>query len=215
MCHLAEVFAALDAFDSCQGDLARLLALLRRGAIGCFDQDVVEVYRGAAIGTATAFKVAVDFRLGDLDTVGDLAITQAAHDDFVTHRVAERIEVDAFRLQCLLQFGDRQLVVGGDCVDGARDGLFVGLDTEAVRFGQLQLVHHQGVEGLFLDCRIGRHRRNIFGFKPLFHLGRFDAQLAEHHHVVADHGENAVDQQGLFGSRRRLCQQQAQASCGQ
>jgi hypothetical protein len=189
--HLAALDEALDALDL-------LLAgghLLGRRILRQRDQDVREPVLAA--GGLLLLERGVDFGVADGDPALREALAQALDQHLVAHRGAEFVERRAVARELLAQLLHGDAVLGGDAGDRLVDLRIGDADAALLRAPDLQLDQHQPLQHLTLE-HLARRQLGLAPRVLLEDVGDRAVELAAQHHVLVDHGDDAVDRLGLL-----------------
>ena len=165
------------------------------GAVGQGDQDVRQVVLVANRGLL--LQGGVDFALADADAALREALAQALHGDFIAHRSAEIVEVDAVVGQALAQCIQVRAVLLGDGIHRLVQLLVADADAAALGAGHLQLDQHQALEHLAAEYVFRRQLVFTAGVLRL-DVGDRTLELALQDHVLVDDGGDAVQRLRLL-----------------
>ena len=136
-----------------------------------------------------------------------IALPQALDRDFVAQGIAEIGEIDAVVGEVRAQLVQGHVVLAGDVAEGRVDVLVADPDALLRGLGDLQADQDQAFQHLFAQD-VGR-RQLAVRLLPVLrqHVAGGAVEFALQHHIVVDHGDDAID--GLRGLRERISGEQA------
>ncbi len=185
------------------GAPAHLLDSLRARLVRQPQQDVRQIVFGALRAADLVVReVQVDLGFADLDALVDLALAQALQHDLLAHLLAETLERDPVALERLAELREGEPVALGDAFDRAVELQLVHADAAVARELQLRALQDQALEHLPLEHRRGRNRGALAGELAPGEPHAL-AQLARRHHLLVDHGDDAVDERNRLRGRGR------------